>query len=95
VPLPSHSSRFYHPNNIGWGIQIRPHEVYCSPEVGGIMLPRKAVTCRCTLQECWGSLSWKPRLVYSRPSFTIFLLLLKHLLWYRRVYILFSWVVVT
>jgi len=22
MPRPSHSSRFYHPNNIGWGIQI-------------------------------------------------------------------------
>ena len=22
TPLPSHSSRFYHPNNIGWGVQI-------------------------------------------------------------------------
>ena len=23
VPRPSHSSRFYHPNNIGWAVQIR------------------------------------------------------------------------
>ena len=22
MPRPSHSSRFYHPNNIGWGVQI-------------------------------------------------------------------------
>ena len=22
MPFPSHSSRFYHPNNIGWGVQI-------------------------------------------------------------------------
>jgi hypothetical protein len=22
MPCPSHSSRFYHPNNIGWGVQI-------------------------------------------------------------------------
>ena len=22
MPIPSHSSRFYHPNNIGWGVQI-------------------------------------------------------------------------
>jgi hypothetical protein len=22
MPHPSHSSRFYHPHNIGWGVQI-------------------------------------------------------------------------
>ena len=29
MPSPSHSSRFYHPHNIGWGVQIR---IVLSPE---------------------------------------------------------------
>ena len=28
MPSPFHSSRFYHPHNIGWGIQINPLKLY-------------------------------------------------------------------
>ena len=28
MPRPSHSSRFYHPNNIGWGVQIINSSLY-------------------------------------------------------------------
>ena len=27
MPIPSHFSRIYHPNNIGWAMQIRKHRV--------------------------------------------------------------------
>ena len=44
---PSHSSRFYHPHNIGWGLQIRlllqvaykRHKWYCSDELWALSCP--------------------------------------------------------
>jgi hypothetical protein len=32
MPRPFHSSRFYHPHNIGWGVQsINPLKTKCRP----------------------------------------------------------------
>ena len=30
MPSPSHSSRFYHPQNIGWGVQIQDRSICCN-----------------------------------------------------------------
>ena len=39
MPSPSHSSQFYHPHNIGWGVQIRAKKTYNSYCAGYILYP--------------------------------------------------------
>ena len=41
IPRPSHSSRFYHPNDIGWGVQIiKLLVMYFSPLPSYLVPPR-------------------------------------------------------
>ena len=42
IPLPSHYSRFYHPNNIGWGVQIISSSLFSfihSPLTSSLLSP--------------------------------------------------------
>ena len=42
IPLPSHYSRFYHPNNIGWGVQIINSSLFSfihSPLTSSVLSP--------------------------------------------------------
>ena len=42
MPSPSHSSRFYHPHNIGWGVQIIKLFVMQSPPFPRYLVPPRS-----------------------------------------------------
>jgi len=62
MPRPYHSSRFYHPNNIGWGVQfikllIMPRKPYfvCG---NGVLLARCLQISQYYL--IWNGMNWRP-----------------------------------
>jgi hypothetical protein len=59
MPLPSHSSRFVHPNNIGWGVQISLRSFLHSPVTSfrlGRIIPISTLFSNTLLPQCeWPS----------------------------------------
>ena len=68
MPSPSHSSRFYHPHNVGWGVQIIYLLVMQSPPFPRYLVPPRS---KCSPQHHvlkHPQLPFLPQ--YQRPSFT-------------------------
>ena len=71
MPSPSHSSRFYHPHNIGWGVQTYLEEnshvtlmVYKSDHVPSDFRLEVLVDDNCAIPSCYAARSWN-----SLPTF--------------------------
>ena len=68
MPSPSHSSRFYHPHNIGWGLQNHLAPCYAIPSISPYLIPPRSKYYPQHHVLKHPQLRFLPQ--YQRPSFT-------------------------